>query len=155
MHVRERALAASVAIVVTSHEHSSAARFLRAFFSQTGHLARTVHLVKLQCRQLNRLVLVGNLLGGSVHFLLALLATTSQSQHQVQSRFLLNIVIGQRSAVFQLLSGKNQTLLIRGNALLVLDLRLNVFDGVGWLHVQRDCLTREGLNKDLKGETRS
>ena len=43
----------------------------------------------------------------------------------------LNVVIGQGSSIFELLSGENQTLLIWGNSLLVLDLGLHILDGVG------------------------
>merc|ERR1712173_446410 len=39
--------------------------------------------------------------------------TTSQSQHQVQGRFFLDIVIRQRAAILQLLTGENQPLLLR------------------------------------------
>ncbi len=39
-------------------------------------------------------------------------------------------VIAQSSAILQLLSGEDQSLLVRGNAFLVLDLGLDVVDGV-------------------------
>ena len=39
----------------------------------------------------------------------------------MESRFLLNVIVGQGSAVFQLLTGKNQSLLVRGDSFLVLD----------------------------------
>ena len=55
---------------------------------------------------------------------------------------LLDVVVRERSAVFQLLSGEDQTLLIRRDALLVLNLGLDVLDGVGWLHIECDSLTR-------------
>jgi hypothetical protein len=48
--------------------------------------------------------------------------TTSQSQDQVQSRLLLDVVVGQSSAIFELLSGENQSLLVRGDSFLVLNL---------------------------------
>ena len=53
-----------------------------------------------------------------------------QTKHQVQSRFLLDVVVSKRAAVFQLLTSKDQTLLVRGYAFLVLDLLLDVLDGV-------------------------
>ena len=49
---------------------------------------------------------------------------------EVKGGLLLDVVIRQRAAIFQLLSGKDQTLLIRGDALLVLDLGLDVVDRV-------------------------
>ena len=44
------------------------------------------------------------------------LHTTAQTQDQVQRGLLLNVVVGQGAAVFQLLAGKNQTLLVWGDA---------------------------------------
>jgi hypothetical protein len=38
----------------------------------------------------------------------------------VEGRLLLDVVVGQGPAIFQLLAGEDQSLLIRGNALLVL-----------------------------------
>lgn len=57
----------------------------------------------------------------------------------MQSTLLLDVVIREAAAVFELLSGKDETLLVRGGAaLLVLDLRLDVVDRVGRLDLQRD-----------------
>jgi hypothetical protein len=42
-----------------------------------------------------------------------------------------------------LLAGEDQALLVRGDALLVLDLGLDVVDGVRRLHLQGDRLTRK------------
>lgn len=50
------------------------------------------------------------------------LLSTTKSQHQVQRTLLLNIVVGQCTAVLQLLSRENQTLLVRRNTFLVLNL---------------------------------
>jgi hypothetical protein len=58
----------------------------------------------------------------------------------MEGRLLLDVVVGQRTAVFQLLTSKDQTLLVRGNALLVLDLGLDVVDGVGGLDLEGDGL---------------
>jgi hypothetical protein len=44
----------------------------------------------------------------------------TQAQHQVQGGLLLDVVIGQRAAVLQLLARKDQALLVGGDALLVL-----------------------------------
>lgn len=43
---------------------------------------------------------------------------------------LLNIIIGEGSSVFKLLSSKDQALLIWGNSFLILDLGLDIIDGV-------------------------
>ena len=52
-------------------------------------------------------------------------------------------------SILELLSSKDQPLLIWGNALLVLDLGLDVLDGVRGLDLEGDGLTREGLDEDL------
>jgi hypothetical protein len=49
----------------------------------------------------------------------------------------------------ELLASEDEALLVRGDALLVLNLRLDVVDGVGGLHLERDGLARERLHKDL------
>jgi len=73
--------------------------------------------------------------------------TTTKTKDQVESRFLLDIVVGQGAAVFKLLSGEDQSLLIRWNSLLVLDLRLDIVDGIGRLHLEGDSFSREGLDE--------
>jgi len=67
----------------------------------------------------------------------------------VKSGFLLDIVIAQHTSIFELLSGKNQTLLIRRNAFLVLDLSLDIIDSIRGLHLEGDRLSCEGFNEDL------
>ncbi|KAF0734071.1 hypothetical protein Ae201684_009241 [Aphanomyces euteiches] len=77
------------------------------------------------------------------------LHTTTQAQHQVQGRLLLDVVVREGATIFKLLAGKNQALLIRGNAFLVLDLLLNIIDGVRRLNIERDGLAGKGLHEDL------
>lgn len=60
----------------------------------------------------------------------ATLLSTAKSQHQVQGALLLNIVVRKCSAVFQLLAGEDQSLLVGWDAFLVLDLRLHVINRV-------------------------
>ena len=55
--------------------------------------------------------------------------------------YLLNVVIGKGTAVFELLSREDEALLIRWDAFLVLDLALDVVDGVGGLNLEGDCLS--------------
>jgi len=75
--------------------------------------------------------------------------TTTEAEHQVQSRLLLDVVIAQRAAVFELFSSENQALLIRRDALLVLDLGFDIVDRVAGLHVERDGLARQALDENL------
>merc|ERR1719187_580928 len=77
------------------------------------------------------------------------LHASSQPKHQVQSGLLLDVVIRKSSAVLKLFSCKDQPLLIRGNALLVLDLGFDVLNGIAWLHFKSDGFPGEGLDKDL------
>jgi hypothetical protein len=64
----------------------------------------------------------------------------------VESRLLLNVIVGQGAAVFELLAGEDQALLVRGNALLVLNLGLDIIDGVGGLNLKSDGLASQGLD---------
>jgi hypothetical protein len=64
----------------------------------------------------------------------------------VKSGFLLDVVVGEGSAVLELFTGENQTLLIRRNTLLVLDLGLDIVDGVGRFDLKSDGLAGKGLN---------
>uniref|UniRef100_A0A914ZTG7 Uncharacterized protein n=1 Tax=Parascaris univalens TaxID=6257 RepID=A0A914ZTG7_PARUN len=67
----------------------------------------------------------------------------------MECRFLLNVVIGQRTPIFELLTSKDESLLIRGDALFVLNLRLNIFDCIGCLYFQCDGFTGKSLDEDL------
>jgi hypothetical protein len=40
---------------------------------------------------------------------------TSQTKHQMKSRFFLNVVVSQSATILQLLTGEDQALLVRGN----------------------------------------
>ncbi|KAH3670395.1 hypothetical protein OGAPHI_000910 [Ogataea philodendri] len=115
------------------------------------NLSVVVNGVVRQHSELDLLVLVLDLLWGGVDLLLSLLTTTSESQHQVQGRLLLDVVVRKSSAVLELLTSEDKSLLVRWNSFLVLDLGLNVVDGVGRLHLEGDSLTGQGLDEDLHG----
>ena len=85
-----------------------------------------------------------DLLGRSVDLLLPLLGhTTAQTQDEVQRRLLLDVVVGKRAAVFELLAREDQTLLVGRNAFFVLDLGFDIVDRVGGFYLERDRLTRD------------
>ena len=42
--------------------------------------------------------------------------TTTQSEDEVEGRLLLDVVVGERATVFELLAGEDEALLIRGDA---------------------------------------
>ena len=67
----------------------------------------------------------------------------------MQSGLLLNVVIGKGAAVLKLLSSKDKTLLIRWDSFLVLDLGLDILNGVSWLNLKGDGLAGEGLYENL------
>jgi hypothetical protein len=75
--------------------------------------------------------------------------SASQTQHQMQGGFLLNIVIAQCTTILELFASKNQALLIGRNAFLVLNLGLDIVNRIGRFHIQRDGLARERLDENL------
>jgi len=77
------------------------------------------------------------------------LHTTSKSEDEMESGLLLDVVVGEGSAVLELLSSEDESLLIWRNTFLVLDLSLDILDGVSWLDVQGDGLSGKGLDEDL------
>lgn len=58
----------------------------------------------------------------------------------MQSRLLLDVVVGESATILQLLAGENQALLVRRNTLLVLDLGLDIVDGIAGLDLKGDGL---------------
>ena len=77
------------------------------------------------------------------------LHTTSQSKNQVKGGFFLDVVVRQGSAVFQLFTSEDQSLLIRRDTFFVLDFGLDVFNGIRGFDLQGDGLTGEGFDEDL------
>ena len=67
----------------------------------------------------------------------------------MEGGLLLDVVVRESAAVLELLASEDQALLVRGDALLVLDLGLDVVDGVGRLHLEGDGLAGESLDEDL------
>merc|ERR1712180_442109 len=77
------------------------------------------------------------------------LHTSSQSQDKVKCGLLLYVVVRQSPAVLQLFTSKDQSLLVWRDAFLVLDLGLDVLDGVRRLHLESDGLSSQRLDEDL------
>lgn len=59
--------------------------------------------------------------------------------------YLLDVVVRKGSAILKLLSSKDQSLLVRWDTLLVLNLALYIVDGIGGLDLEGDGLARKGL----------
>merc|ERR1711962_1969730 len=71
--------------------------------------------------------------------------TSPKTVDKVLSVLLLDVVVGEGPAVLKLLASEDQPLLVRGDALLGLD----VLDGVGGLDLKGAGLASEGLDEDL------
>merc|ERR1712108_113659 len=83
------------------------------------------------------------------------LHASPQSKHKMEGALLLDVVVGESSSVLQLLASEDQSLLIWGDSLLVLDLSLDVLNGVRGLDLEGDGLTGEGLDEDLHASPES
>ena len=70
----------------------------------------------------------------------------------MESRLLLDVVVGESTSILELLSGEDQSLLIWWNSFLVLDLSLDILDGIGGLDFEGNSLTRQSLDEDLHDE---
>ena len=95
------------------------------------------------------------------------LHSTTETEDQVEGRLLLDIaaesafeacsalkrrldlLVTQGAAILELLASEDETLLVGGDAFLVLDLGLDIVDGIRGLDLESDGLSGEGLNKDL------
>ena len=97
------------------------------------------------------------------------LHTAAETEDEMKSRLLLNVVIRQRAAILELFPGENKTLLVRGDTtfillfrsyhkcrgasndspFLVLNLRLYIVDGVGRLNLESDRLPSKCLYEYL------
>merc|ERR1711974_529842 len=73
----------------------------------------------------------------------------------MESALLLDVVVGESSSILELLASEDQSLLIWGNAFLVLDLSLDVLNGVGWFDLESDGLASQGLDEDLHASPES
>ena len=120
------------------HEASNSSN--RRVLTKTNDLSISLNTVVLEGLKRNGLVHTLNLLGLGVNLLLTLLSTSTKTKYQVKSRLLLDVVIREGTAIFKLLSGKDQTLLIRRNSFLVLDLGLYVVNRIRRLNIECDGL---------------
>ncbi len=79
--------------------------------------------------------------------------TTAQTKHQVQGRVLLDVVVAERAALLELLTGEDQALLIRRDALLLLNLALDILDRVVGLDFEGNGLASKCFDEDLHRST--
>jgi hypothetical protein len=59
------------------------------------------------------------------------LHASTEAEDEMEGRLLLDVVVGQRAPILELLASEDQALLVRWDAFLVLDLALDIVDGVG------------------------
>ena len=83
------------------------------------------------------------------------LHAASETKDQMKSGLFLDIVVREGAPIFELFSGKNQTLLVRGDSFLVLDLRLDIVNGIRGLDLESNGLASEGLDEDLHTTTQT
>jgi len=72
----------------------------------------------------------------------------------MKCRFFLDVVVGECAAIFQLLSGEDQSLLVRWDTLLVLNLGLDGINGIRRLDLEGDGLSGKGLDEVISPHTR-
>ena len=77
------------------------------------------------------------------------LHTSSKSEDEMEGGLLLDVVVGEGSTVFELLSSEDESLLIRWDTFLVLNLGLYILNSVGWLDIKGDGLTSQSLDENL------
>jgi len=73
----------------------------------------------------------------------------------VKGGLLLDVVVRKSSAILELLSSEDESLLIWWDTFLVLDLGLDVLNSVCWLDIEGDGLTSESLDEDLHTSSES
>ena len=71
------------------------------------------------------------------------LSASPETKHEVKRGLLLDVVVRKGSAILELLAREDEALLIRGDAFLVLDLGLDVFDGITGLDIEGDGLLKK------------
>lgn len=79
---------------------------------------------------------------------------TTKSQNKVKSALLLDVVVSKGAPILKLLSCENQALLVRRDALLVLNFGLDLINRVGCLDFKSDGLSSEGFHEDLHVDLR-
>ncbi|KAI5436897.1 hypothetical protein KIW84_023136 [Lathyrus oleraceus] len=129
-------------IKVIRHESPCTTLRIRALLPQPLNLPRIINLVKLKNSKLHLPMLVLNLLRLGVGLLLTLLGSTAETENKVEGGFLLDVVVSKSAAVFELFAGEDQSLLVRWDSFLILDLCFDIVDGVRRLDLEGDGFPR-------------
>ena len=89
----------------------------------------------------------------NVLFTVSNAVAASETQDEVNGGLLLDVIVSKGAGIVELLAGKDESLLVAGDALPVLDLLLDAFDSVVGLNVESNSLSSEGADEDLLGTT--
>ncbi|WVZ09608.1 hypothetical protein V8G54_014138 [Vigna mungo] len=74
---------------------------------------------------------------------------TPEAKHEVQSGFLLDVVIRKSATILELLTRKDKSLLVRWDTLLVLNLGFHVINGVGGFNLKGDGFAGQSFDEYL------
>jgi hypothetical protein len=83
------------------------------------------------------------------------LHSASQSQDEMKCGLLLNVVVRQCAAVFKLFSSEDKSLLVGRDTLLVLDLGLDVLNGITGFDIESDGLAGQSFHENLHSAPQS
>jgi len=147
--VGQAAFTAVLAVVMPCHKDAGTASRGGALATETGDLARLVDLVVLEDSQLDLLLLVTDLLGGSVCLLLALLATAEQFNVEVKGSLGHHVVEGESVVILHGLAAITETLQVGGNVLASLDSGFDGGDGSVLVGINDQGFTRKGADENL------
>jgi len=107
--IGEATLAAILAVEHGGHEDAGSTLLGGTLASETVDLAVVVDLVVLQHSELDLPLLVLDLLGSGVILLLPLLGSSPEPEDEMKGRLLLDVVVGECTAILQLLTSEDQS----------------------------------------------
>jgi len=73
----------------------------------------------------------------------------------MKGRLFLDVIVGKCTAILKLFTGKDQTLLVWGNAFFILNFSLDIFNSVGGLNFEGDGFPSEGFDENLHSSSKS
>lgn len=82
-------------------------------------------------------------------FFFFFLLLTTEAKDKVEGGLFLNVIISKGTAILKLLASKDEALLVRRDALFVLNLLLDIVNRIARLNLKGDGLTSKSLYKDL------
>lgn len=74
---------------------------------------------------------------------------STKTQHKMKGGLFLDVIVWQGATILKLFASEDQTLLIRRNAFLILDLGLDIFNSIAGLNLKGDCFPRQRLHEYL------